>query len=38
LIPAAHNDAKVKVEAVIAEKTKVMTAGLPQPPGFKLPF
>jgi nucleoid-associated protein EbfC len=38
LIVAAHNDAKVKVEAVMAEKTKAMTAGLPLPSGFKLPF
>ena len=38
LILAAHNDAKSKVEAAVAEKTKEMTAGLPIPPGFKLPF
>ncbi|MCM2291744.1 YbaB/EbfC family nucleoid-associated protein [Allorhizobium sp. BGMRC 0089] len=38
LIVAAHKDAKDKVEAVTAEKTKEMTAGLPIPPGFKLPF
>jgi DNA-binding YbaB/EbfC family protein len=38
LIIAAHNDAKAKVEAMIAEKTKEMTAGLPIPPGMKLPF
>ena len=38
LIVAAFNDAKVKVEAVMAEKTKALTAGLPIPPGFKLPF
>ena len=38
LILAAHNDAKAKVEAMIAEKTKEMTAGLPIPPGMKLPF
>jgi nucleoid-associated protein EbfC len=38
LVLAAHNDAKVKIEAMIAEKTKEMTAGLPLPPGMKLPF
>ncbi len=38
LIIAAHNDAKVKVEATMQEKTKALTAGLPIPPGMKLPF
>ncbi len=38
LILAAHNDAKVKLEAVMQEKSKELTAGLPIPPGFKLPF
>ncbi len=38
LIVAAHNQAKEKVEAAMAEKTREMTAGLPIPPGFKLPF
>jgi nucleoid-associated protein EbfC len=38
LILAAHNDAKVKIEAAMQEKTKEMTAGLPIPPGMKLPF
>lgn len=38
LILAAHNDAKSKLEAAIAEKTREMTAGLPIPPGMKLPF
>lgn len=38
LILAAHNDAKAKIEAIVAEKTKEMTAGLPIPPGMKLPF
>ena len=38
LILAAHNDAKSKVEAVLQEKTREMTAGLPIPPGMKLPF
>lgn len=38
LVMAAQNDAKAKVEQVLAEKTKEMTAGLPIPPGMKLPF
>lgn len=38
LIMAAHNDAKAKSEAAMAEKTQELTAGLPIPPGMKLPF
>ncbi len=38
LIMAAHNDAKAKSEATMAEKTQELTAGLPIPPGMKLPF
>ncbi len=38
LVLAAHNDAKGKVEAIMAEKTKALTAGLQMPAGFKLPF
>ena len=38
LIVAAHKDAKDKAEAEAAEKTKSRTAGLPIPPGFKMPF
>ncbi|PSJ57866.1 YbaB/EbfC family nucleoid-associated protein [Pseudaminobacter soli (ex Li et al. 2025)] len=38
LIIAAHNDAKAKVEVTMQEKTKALTAGLPIPPGMKLPF
>jgi DNA-binding YbaB/EbfC family protein len=38
LILAAHNDAKAKVEAIMQEKTRELTAGLPIPPGMKLPF
>ena len=38
LILAAHNDAKVKADNLIAEKTRELTAGLPIPPGMKLPF
>ncbi|HET7411583.1 MAG TPA: YbaB/EbfC family nucleoid-associated protein [Pararhizobium sp.] len=38
LIVAAHNDAKSKAEALLEEKTRELTAGLPIPPGMKLPF
>jgi DNA-binding YbaB/EbfC family protein len=38
LIVAAHADAKGKAQAIVAEKTKELTAGLPIPAGFKLPF
>jgi nucleoid-associated protein EbfC len=38
LIVAAHKDAQQKAEALAAEKTQELTAGLPIPPGFKLPF
>ncbi len=38
LILAAHNDARAKVEAITQEKTREMTAGLPLPPGMKMPF
>jgi nucleoid-associated protein EbfC len=38
LIVAAHKDAKDKAETVMAEKTREVTAGLPIPPGMKLPF
>ena len=38
LVLAAHNDAKTKVEQIMQEKTKALTAGLPIPPGMKLPF
>lgn len=38
LILAAHNDARAKVEALTQEKTRELTAGLPLPPGMKLPF
>ncbi|GAB1580511.1 YbaB/EbfC family nucleoid-associated protein [Phyllobacterium phragmitis] len=38
LIVAAHNEAKTRIEALMAEKTQALTAGLPLPPGFKLPF
>ncbi len=38
LIVAAHADAKGKGEKVMEEKMKAVTAGLPLPPGMKLPF
>ena len=38
LIVAAHADAKRKLDALIQEKTQALTAGLPLPPGLKLPF
>lgn len=38
LLLAAHNDAKAKIEATMQEKTRDLTAGLPLPPGMKLPF
>jgi nucleoid-associated protein EbfC len=38
LVAAAFNDAVRKAEAVSQEKMAGMTAGLPLPPGFKLPF
>ena len=38
LVIAAHSDAKAKIEQIVAEKTQEMTAGLPLPPGMKLPF
>jgi DNA-binding YbaB/EbfC family protein len=38
LIVAAFADAKGKAERVAAEKMQEVTAGLPLPPGMKLPF
>jgi len=38
LIIAAHADAKRKAEAANAEEMQKLTAGLPIPPGMKLPF
>ncbi len=38
LVMAALNDAKSKAETTAAEQMKTLTAGLPLPPGFKLPF
>ena len=38
LIVAAHADGKAKADRVAQEKTAELTAGLPIPPGMKLPF
>lgn len=38
LLIAAHADAKGKAEAEVARKMQDVTAGLPIPPGMKLPF
>ena len=38
LIIAAHADAKSKAEAEVASRMSDVTAGLPLPPGMKLPF
>jgi nucleoid-associated protein EbfC len=38
LIAAAVNDLRLKAEAKAAEEMQKITAGLPLPPGFKLPF
>ena len=36
LIVAAHSDAKSKLEAMLQDKMKALTGGLPIPPGMKL--
>ena len=38
LVVAAFNDAVRKAEATSQEKMSGLTAGLPLPPGFKMPF
>jgi nucleoid-associated protein EbfC len=38
LIAAAFNDAVAKANAVSQEKMGAATAGMPMPPGLKLPF
>lgn len=38
LVAAAVNDAVRRVETTTQEKMSGLTAGLPMPPGFKLPF
>lgn len=38
LVAAAFNDARAKADAASQAEMGKMTAGLPLPPGFKLPF
>ena len=38
LVAAAFNDALRKAEATSSEKMAAVTAGMPLPPGMKLPF
>ena len=38
LLVAAHADAKAEADRAVREKTEALTAGLPIPPGMKLPF
>lgn len=38
LIVAAINDARAKADSASSAEMSKMTAGLPLPPGFKLPF
>ncbi len=38
LVAAAVNDAVRRVESTTQEKMSGLTAGMPLPPGFKLPF
>lgn len=38
LLAAAINDAKAKLDAAAADEMKSATAGIPLPPGMKLPF
>ena len=38
LLAAAFNDARAKADAASSEEMSKMTAGMPLPPGFKLPF
>ena len=38
LIAAAMNDAVRRVETTVQERMAGVTAGLPLPPGFKMPF
>jgi len=38
LVTAAFNDARAKADAASGEAMSKMTAGMPLPPGFKLPF
>ena len=38
LVAAAMNDAVRRVESTVQEKMSGVTAGMPLPPGFKMPF
>ncbi|VXB14262.1 YbaB/EbfC family nucleoid-associated protein [Massilia sp. 9I] len=38
LVAAAFNDAVRKAETTASEKMSGLTAGMPLPPGFKMPF
>ena len=38
LVAAAFNDARAKADAASGEEMGKMSAGIPLPPGFKLPF
>ncbi|QIL03330.1 YbaB/EbfC family nucleoid-associated protein [Sphingomonas sinipercae] len=38
LVTAAINDARAKADAAAGPEMQKMTAGIPLPPGFKLPF
>ncbi|MBB5715376.1 YbaB/EbfC family nucleoid-associated protein [Sphingomonas aerophila] len=38
LVVAAFNDARAKADAASGEEMSKMSAGIPLPPGFKLPF
>ncbi len=38
LIMAAHNDAKARMEDLVAQKMKEATGGMELPPGMNLPF
>jgi len=38
LIVAAYTDARVHVDAMVADRMQAVTGNLPLPPGFKLPF
>ena len=38
LVAAAMNDAVRRVETTVQEKMGAVTAGMPLPPGFKMPF
>ena len=38
LVAAAFNDAARRVEETVQEKMAAVTAGMPLPPGMKLPF